>query len=158
MTRRKLHSLIAVAIWFLITGSAVIKCSSGDGDNLLRPPGANRAPIADDSSASAVVNQVTSGFMQARDDDGDNLTYTIVTSPRLGSVTHNSSSGAYLYTGSSVGDDSFSFRANDGSADSNIATVRITILTANESANRRSQCRTPMMRCSADGRAGTPWN
>ncbi len=152
MTRRNIRSLIAVALWFSITGSTVVHCSSGSGDRLLLPGNPNRAPIAEDSGIIAVVDGVTSGFMQARDDDGDDLAYSIVSGPRLGSVTHNSNSGAFLYIGNSVGNDDFSFRANDGKADSNTATVSITIVAAAQKQKASPNCSTAAIACSAGGK------
>lgn len=149
---RKIRSLIAIVIWFAITGSTVVHCSSGSGDSLLLPGNPNRAPIAEDSSIVAVVDELTSGFMQARDDDGDELTYSIVAGPRLGSVTHNGSTGAFLYIGNSPGNDSYSFRANDGKADSNTATVSITIVAAAQKQQTPPNCTTVVIACSTGGK------
>ncbi len=150
--KRKIRSLIALVIWFAITGSTVVHCSSGSGDGLLLPGNPNRAPIAEDSNIVAVVDELSSGFMQARDDDGDELTYSIVTGPRLGSVTHNSSTGAFLYIGNAPGSDSFSFRANDGKADSNTATVSITVVAASQKQQTPPNCSSVVVACSAGGK------
>jgi hypothetical protein len=64
--------------------------------------------------------------LAATDIDSSSLTYSIVTQPSHGTVTiTNTATGAYKYTPSANynGADSFTFKANDGTADSNTATA-----------------------------------
>src|SRR6185436_15657501 len=62
------------------------------------------------------------------DVDGDTLSAILVTQPAHGSLTLNSNgSFSYLPTTNYLGSDSFTYKANDGQADSGIATVSITI-------------------------------
>ena len=67
------------------------------------------------------------------------LTYSLVTAagsgvdPQHGSVTITTS-GAYIYTPDADfnGTDLFTFKANDGSADSNIATINLSVTPVND--------------------------
>ncbi len=68
------------------------------------------------------------------DADLDALTYSIVNQPAQGTVTiTNAATGAYTYTPNvlTYGADSFTFKVNDGTADSTIATVSITVVHVN---------------------------
>ena len=68
--------------------------------------------------------------LQATDADGDALTYTIVSSPAHGSLSGSGVARTYSPASGYSGPDSFTFRANDGSLDSNAATVSITVRAA----------------------------
>src|SRR5439155_161761 len=61
------------------------------------------------------------------------LTYSIVAAPLHGTLQHDSN-GVYTYTPTLNynGPDSFTFKANDGSLDSNVATVSITVTAVND--------------------------
>jgi len=62
------------------------------------------------------------------DANEDNLTAIKVTDPINGSLTFNSNGTfTYIHDGSNTTSDSFTYKANDGSADSNIATVSISV-------------------------------
>lgn len=90
----------------------------------------NNPPVASDGSLTTDENTAASGMLSASDPDGDALTFGIVDQPSHGSVTiDDASSGAYTYTPDAdyTGADSFTFKANDGQADSNTATVSITV-------------------------------
>ncbi len=62
------------------------------------------------------------------DADGDPLTATVVSNPGNGLLMLQPN-GAFTYTpdGSFYGDDSFSYQANDGTADSNVTVVSLTV-------------------------------
>src|SRR5206468_2645714 len=62
------------------------------------------------------------------DVDGDTLSAVLVSQPTHGSLTLNSN-GSFTYSPAANynGPDSFTYKANDGQADSGIATVTITI-------------------------------
>jgi hypothetical protein len=65
----------------------------------------------------------------ATDVDGDALTYRITTQPTKGTVTVNAATGTFTYTpnAGATGSDSFRFRANDGTVDSNVGIISVTI-------------------------------
>jgi hypothetical protein len=65
--------------------------------------------------------------LQASDVDGNPLTYAVVTPPAHGSLSGTAPSLIYTPAAGFAGPDSFTFKANDGQADSNMATVSITV-------------------------------
>jgi len=96
----------------------------------------NDAPVAVDDSATvaeggtvAVVNGTDDSVLDNDTDaEGDPLTAIKVSDPSHGSLTLNSD-GTFSYThdGSETTSDSFTYKANDGTADSNVATVTMTV-------------------------------
>ncbi|MBF0614208.1 MAG: SUMF1/EgtB/PvdO family nonheme iron enzyme [Magnetococcales bacterium] len=94
----------------------------------------NRAPVAANDTLSVTSGQAVSDTLTATDADRNLLTYRIVGSPTKGQVNlTNASTGAFTYTPNSgvTGIDTFTFRANDGRVDSNLATMTVTILRDN---------------------------
>jgi hypothetical protein len=87
----------------------------------------NRLPVTYDQSVSTTKNTPKAIILTASDPDGDILTYTVVTSPSHGTLTGAAPNLTYTPTAGYAGPDSFTFKANDGAADSNIATVSITV-------------------------------
>jgi VCBS repeat-containing protein len=93
----------------------------------------NDAPVANDDSYSTERNAALSvpapgALANDTDVEGDALSAVKVANPAHGTVTMNGD-GSFTYTPASgfVGDDSFTYKANDGAADSNVATVSITV-------------------------------
>src|SRR5206468_315573 len=67
------------------------------------------------------------------DPEGDALTAILVSGPSHGTLTLNPNGGfSYTPAANYNGLDSFSYKANDGTADSNVATVTITISPVND--------------------------
>jgi hypothetical protein len=94
------------------------------------PPPANHAPVAYGGSVTTTEGRAVSGQLSASDADGDSLTYAIVAQGSLGKVVlSDEKKGTYTYAPnpSSKGTDSFTFKANDGQADSNTATLVVKI-------------------------------
>lgn len=92
------------------------------------PPAGNHAPVANAQNTSTTKNVVLNGTLTATDADSNTLTFSKVSDPTHGTVTV-ASSGAFTYTPATdyTGGDSFTFKANDGSLDSNSAIVSITV-------------------------------
>lgn len=67
--------------------------------------------------------------LEATDVDGDTLTYTIVDQPENGTLSGDGAEQTYTPDDGFIGQDSFTFRANDGTLDSNLAVVRIVVIT-----------------------------
>src|SRR5690606_28351239 len=90
----------------------------------------NRAPAARDDSYTVATNGVlsttTTNGVLANDTDADGNTQTakLVTGPAHGTLTLNPN-GSFTYTPTQgfAGTDTFTYRSNDGSANSNVATV-----------------------------------
>ncbi len=88
----------------------------------------NTAPVADATSIDAFVGVPFNGNVTAGDVDMDDLVFSKVSDPVKGSLVFNAD-GTFTYTAGvgASGQDSFTFKANDGLADSNIATVTVHI-------------------------------
>ena len=93
----------------------------------------NDAPVANDSSVETDEDNAVADFVSAGDIEGDTLTYSVVDGPEHGTLDFESD-GSFIYIPDENynGSDSFTFMANDGSADSNTATVDITVNPVND--------------------------
>lgn len=137
VTSFTLHGLSETeTYYFVLTAYKGTLESSYTQEVILAPVAAgNILPIASDASFSTSENSNLSATLSAIDPDGDPLTYTIIRNGSLGrAVISNPSTGAFTYTpfpGVS-GNDAFSFKANDGTGDSNTATVNILITALNK--------------------------
>ncbi len=124
-------------LWALVMGVCVVAgCPPMGGVS-------NRAPVANDSNVSVVQDTATVITLGAMDADaGDALTITITSLPIYGTIIDSSGDAVAtvphaLLVGESMvtytpntgytGPDSLRFRASDGQADSNEATVSITV-------------------------------
>jgi hypothetical protein len=88
---------------------------------------ADTAPVAQNQTVTPTQNTARAITLTATDADGDPLTYSVLASPTHGTLSGSGASRTYTPFANYVGPDSFTFRANDGSLDSNIATVSITV-------------------------------
>ncbi len=88
----------------------------------------NTAPVANAGTYSTEFETAISGQASASDADGDALTFALVSSVSNGTLVFNDD-GSFTYTPNDgfVGNDSFSFIANDGELDSNTASVVIDV-------------------------------
>ena len=100
--------------------------------------GSNHAPAAVNDAYSTnedtALNQAASGVLaNDTDSDGDPLTAVKVTDPGHGTVTLNGN-GSFTYTPAANynGTDSFTYKANDGTTDSTVVTVTITVNAVND--------------------------
>ena len=91
----------------------------------------DHAPVASSATMTVAAGTSTAVMLSATDADGDSLTYSVVTSPAHGQLSSGTGPNR-IYTPNAgyTGSDSFTFKANDGIADSNIATVSITVAAA----------------------------
>ncbi len=90
----------------------------------------NDPPVADDQQVTANTADPTEITLTATDPGGNALTYAIVSQPKSGTITDlDEDTGSLVYTSNAgfTGQDSFTFKANDGTVDSNTATVAITV-------------------------------
>src|SRR5439155_272846 len=98
----------------------------------------NDAPVAaNDSYSTAEETALTVGapgvLGNDTDVEGDSLSAVLVSSPSYGTLTLNTD-GSFSYTPATNfnGLDSFSYKANDGTVDSGVATVLITVDAVND--------------------------
>ncbi len=88
----------------------------------------NDPPIADNQSVSTPYQTDLDITLTMSDVDGGSpVTWTIMDSPQRGSLTGTGPNLTYTPEAGYSGGDSFTFKVNDGGADSNIATVTITV-------------------------------
>jgi K319-like protein/Big-like domain-containing protein/NHL repeat-containing protein/6-bladed beta-propeller protein len=97
-------------------------------------PFKNVPPVAQDQSVTTTENKSITITLRASDLNKDSLTFSKVTNPLHGSLStlssHTATSAEVTYTPlpNYNGTDSFTFKANDGKADSTPSTVNIRIL------------------------------
>jgi large repetitive protein len=123
-------------------GSLFIATSVSDdagtatGSKLITGTAVNDAPVAFNDLVAGVEDIVIAGAVLGNDTDvdGDALTASVVSAPANGTVTLDTATGAFVYTPAANfnGTDSFTYQANDGTADSNVATVTLTVTPIND--------------------------
>jgi RHS repeat-associated protein len=113
-----------------------------NGNNLLRflalntPPTANNQMVAtNEDTAKAIV-------LSGTDPENGALTYTLLSQPAHGTLAGAAPNLTYTPELNYHGSDSFTFRVNDGQADSNVATVSIAVTAVNDAPIANSQTRT----------------
>jgi hypothetical protein len=113
------------------TGQVAFFAFLADGrTGVYRADPVNRPPVASNGTVSVTAGASVLGTLSASDPDWDALTYSILSNPTKGTVQiTNNGTGAYTYTANAgaSGTDTFTFEATDGSLDSNVATVTVTI-------------------------------
>lgn len=93
---------------------------------------AQHAPVAEGQSVSVDEDALLAITLHATDTDGDPLAYEIVDIPAHGALNGQPPLVTYSPAHDFHGADSFTFRANDGHADSGIASVDITVFPVND--------------------------
>ncbi len=92
----------------------------------------NIAPIAANVSGSVNEDADASITLSATDANNDTLTYSVVTQPTNGSVAITGAMATYTPNDHYNGSDSFTYKANDGAADSNTASATVTVNSVND--------------------------
>ena len=88
----------------------------------------NSAPLAQNQSARTKQNTPLVLALGATDANGDALKFRIVSQPKNGKLSGSAANLTYTPNAGFIGSDSFTFVANDGKADSNLATVSVQVL------------------------------
>jgi hypothetical protein len=99
----------------------------------------NDAPVANSQSVITDEDNAVSITLIASDIEGDPLTFSVVSGPGHGTLSGSPPDLIYTPDTNYNGPDSFTFKANDGSIDSNTATVSITIEPINDAPVANSQ-------------------
>ncbi|VGO15447.1 hypothetical protein PDESU_04030 [Pontiella desulfatans] len=99
----------------------------GVGVSFVVSTGANEAPEADAQSLQTLPDTAVEITLSGSDFEGSNLTYAVNDSLLVGSLTGATNKWTYLPSPGFEGLDSFTFTVNDGSLDSDPATVSITV-------------------------------
>ena len=87
----------------------------------------NDAPRSADQILSVPFGRTLPVTLVGTDVDGDTLAYEIVSGPTSGVLSGSGASRSYTPNSGFSGDDSFTYKVNDGNVDSTVATVRITV-------------------------------
>ena len=99
-------------------------CHSGPSNESANP---NRPAVVSDAAASTSVNTPVTISLLATDPDGNTLTLRIVSQPTHGTTGLNGTVATYFPDAGFTGNDTFTFAAWDGSTDSNLGTVTLTV-------------------------------
>jgi hypothetical protein len=87
----------------------------------------NTAPIAGAQTLSVTQDSALGIMLGADDADNDALRFVIVKSPEYGDLSGSGAEWVYLPDAGFVGTDAFTFKVNDGSADSPVVRVEIAV-------------------------------
>ncbi|RYZ42868.1 MAG: tandem-95 repeat protein [Myxococcaceae bacterium] len=87
----------------------------------------NLAPVARSATLTTGVGQGVPFTLEATDADGDALTFVVAQAPLHGTLSGTAPHLIYTPQWGYEGPDTFSFRANDGTTNSNLATVTATV-------------------------------
>ena len=98
----------------------LLGCGGGGGSG-------NTPPTAQDSTLDTLVDMPFEVPLDASDPDGDALTFEILSGPSHGTLAGSGALLTYTPDAGYTGTDAFTFRANDGTAESNAAVVTITL-------------------------------
>jgi len=112
------------------------------GNNLLRFLVLNTPPSANDQSVLTKEDNAASIVLTGADAENNPLTYTVLSAPAHGTLSGSAPNLTYTPAANYFGSDSFTFRINDGQADSNVATVSITVTPENDMPAANAQERT----------------
>ncbi|MBI2574383.1 tandem-95 repeat protein [Candidatus Woesearchaeota archaeon] len=100
----------------------------------------NRLPTATSQDVSTNEDTAKAITLAGSDPDGSSLTYTIVNQPQYGSLSGSGASRIYTPGTNFNGSDIFTFKVNDGTADSAAtAAVNITVVSVNDAPTAISQ-------------------
>jgi len=92
----------------------------------------NDAPSVDNMSVETQEDTAVSFKFSYTEVDNDNLTFSIIANPLNGTITIDDAIASYTPNANWNGTDTFSYKANDGTVDSNTATVTITVDSVND--------------------------
>lgn len=111
-----------------VKAAAVLGTDNDEQNITVTVTNVNEAPVAEDSTLTVQENTAAAGTIDADDEDGDSLNYTISAQPGHGTVSINAATGAFTYIPASgyIGADSFKVRVSDGTL-SDEATVSVTV-------------------------------
>lgn len=119
------------------TDSFAFKVNDGTEDSVnadvtITVNSVNDVPVATTQTISTDEDLAVAVTLAASDTESDSLTFSIVSSPVNGAISGTAPNLTYTPESGFFGSDSFTYKANDGTADSSAATVTITVIEVNE--------------------------
>ena len=94
--------------------------------------GVNDKPVVANQSVDVEEDGSVSITLSGSDEEGDSLSFTVLSQPKNGTLSGTAPALTYSPNANYSGSDSFSYKANDGVADSNTATVTINVIKKEE--------------------------
>ena len=92
----------------------------------------NLLPVAEPHAVTTTEDTPVEIRLMGSDPDSDPLTYSTIAGPSHGSLNGTEPNLTYTPSPNFYGSDSFTFKVNDGTADSDLATVSITVSPVND--------------------------
>ena len=119
------------------TTGIVISISDSELTALLAPftikvLNVNDVPISTAQAVETGEDVVKNITLVGSDIDGDELTYSVVSQPAMGTVSIVGTVATYTPNANAHGSDSFTFKVNDGTVDSAASTVTIAVTAVND--------------------------
>src|SRR5919109_4667799 len=124
LTKHRSHFFFIASLLALMLLTSIVPIQNVQSSNSQNSP-----PVAYEQNVQTAMDMPIDITLQASDANNDNLTAAIVSQPINGTLSEiNQEIGNVSYTPNPgiTGQDSFTFKVNDGLADSNIATASIT--------------------------------
>jgi hypothetical protein len=122
----------AVCVGEVVPVQEVCDRMDNDCDGSTDENGVCQPPVASDQSVTTNEDTLLNIALIAADPEGDPLTYSVISGPSHGTLSGSPPILVYLPNANYNGPDSFTFVANDGLLDSNIATVSIAVTPVND--------------------------
>jgi len=135
---KKITTYLAISLTMIF----ITACGGGGGGGATGGgggTGGNNAPVAKNATVTLDEDTIKQATLNATDADGNTLTYTITSNPAHGTVTLSGKTATYTPSANYNGSDSFKYKANDNTEDSNIATVTITVNPVNDAPTANAQ-------------------
>ncbi|MDA1013984.1 MAG: tandem-95 repeat protein, partial [Planctomycetota bacterium] len=92
----------------------------------------NDVPTADNQTVTTDEDVAKPFTLTGSDADGDSLTFVVVSQPTNGSLSGTAPNLTYTPNANYHGSDSFTFKTNDGTVDSALATINLTVTSVND--------------------------
>jgi len=115
-----------------IAGNSLDTVSDILDDTIITVMPDNSPPVAVSQNVSTAEDTALPITLAATDADGDPLTYTVLSAPANGTLSGTAPNVVYMPAADFNGADGFSFKVNDGTVDSAVATVSITVTPVND--------------------------
>jgi hypothetical protein len=113
--------IISLLVVLLLTA-----CNDSGGVSTNTLP--NTPPVVESVSTTVVKNTAKTVTLLGVDAQGDSLTYSVVSNPVHGTVSISGNVATYTPAANYTGLDGFTYKANDGKADSVVGKVSITVV------------------------------
>lgn len=110
----------------------------------------NVPPVANNQSVTTSEDTAREITLSASDFDGDALTYVVISGPAHGTLSGIAPNFIYTPAADYNGTDSFTFKTNDGTVDSNVATVTIAIAPVNDAPSAVADSKTTVRNTSVN--------